>query len=356
MKKSLLALAIIGAFCGAASAQSSVTLYGSFDGGVRQVNNTDINGNSKTSIGSPGTFNSNRWGLKGKEDLGAGMDAHFVLESGFNTGTGALAGDLFGRSSYVGIGGTWGAVDIGRQYTVAFKTIGMYDPFNYKYTGIASAVGATNGVRNNNDIQYTGTFSGLTVRAGHALGEVAGSSSANSKTALGLGYVNGPISVGGAYGVNNGNPTATAAIAATPGNVGAAAIPATGDGKHYTLGAAYTFGAARVAVGFAELKTKTTTIDRTQKDAWVGASYNITPVAALTAAYYDTKFSGPTAATPTTTGDNGKKQVSMIGATYNLSKRTNFYADIDRTRFGGAKILGKLDSATGVSVGINHLF
>jgi predicted porin len=345
MKKSLLALAIIGAFCGVASAQSSVTLYGSFDGGVRYTDN-DKNGNSKTSISSLGTYNSNRWGLRGKEDLGGGMDAHFVLESAFNTGTGAGSGALFGRSSYVGLGGTWGAVDIGRQYTVAFKTIGMYDPFNYKYTSIASAVGATNGVRNDNAIQYTGTFSGLTVRAEHAFGEVAGDSSASSKTALGLGYVNGPISVGGAYGVNNGDPKATIR---------------TYDGKHYTLGAAYNFGAARVAIGFAELKTKTSTIDRTQKDAWIGASYNITPIAAITAAYYDTKYSGPTAYTGAGTadakvGDNGKKQVAMIGATYALSKRTNFYADIDRTRFGGAKILEKLDSSTGVSVGINHLF
>lgn len=334
MKKSLLALAIVGTFCGVASAQSSVTLYGSFDGGIRHVDN-DASGNSKTSISSSGTYNSNRWGLRGKEDLGGGMDAHFVLESGFNTGTGAVVGDLFGRSAYVGLGGTWGSIDLGHQYTVAFKTVGMYDPFNYKYVGITTAVGATAGVRNSNDIQYTGTFSGLTVRAEHALGEVAGDSSAKSKTAIGLGYANGPLSVGGAYTAINGNPTAT---------------PATGDGKHYTLGAAYTFGAARVAVGFADLKTKTATVDNTQKDAWIGASYNITPQAAITAAYYDVKYSGPA------TADNGKKQVAIVGATYALSKRTNFYADIDRTRFGGGKIVGKLDSATGFSVGINHLF
>ena len=34
MKKSLLALAVLGAFAGAASAQSSVTLYGKVDLGV----------------------------------------------------------------------------------------------------------------------------------------------------------------------------------------------------------------------------------------------------------------------------------------------------------------------------------
>lgn len=40
MKKSLLALAALGAFAGAAHAQSSVTLYGIIDAGFAYTNNT----------------------------------------------------------------------------------------------------------------------------------------------------------------------------------------------------------------------------------------------------------------------------------------------------------------------------
>jgi len=76
MKKSLLALAVLGAFAGAAQAQSAVTIYGSIDGGVRYMKNVDGAGNSLTSEGGKtltsgssafgvhtGTFNNNRLGL-----------------------------------------------------------------------------------------------------------------------------------------------------------------------------------------------------------------------------------------------------------------------------------------------------
>mgnify|MGYP005805723351 CR=1 FL=1 len=90
MKKSLLALAVLGAFAGAAQAQSAVTIYGSFDGGVRNLTNVNAAGDNRLTMGSNGTYNSNRIGFKGVEDLGGGLNAHFVLETGFNTGTGAL--------------------------------------------------------------------------------------------------------------------------------------------------------------------------------------------------------------------------------------------------------------------------
>ncbi|HCN90568.1 MAG TPA: porin, partial [Oxalobacteraceae bacterium] len=164
MKKTLLALAVLGAFAGAASAQTAVTIYGSFDGGVRHVTNVDAAGDSITKMGSNGTYNSNRIGFKGVEDLGGGLNAHFDLETGFNTGTGTLdtpagtTGTLFNRSAYVGLGGAFGSVDLGRQYSVNFKTIGAYDPFAYKYTAIIPLAAQGGLTRLNNDIQYTGTF------------------------------------------------------------------------------------------------------------------------------------------------------------------------------------------------------
>jgi predicted porin len=334
MKKSLLALAVLGAFAGVASAQTSVTIYGSFDGGVRHVNNVDAAGNNRTTVGSNGTYNSNRLGFKGVEDLGGGLNAHFNLESGFNTGTGAVDGTLFNRTASVGLGGAWGSLDIGHQYNVAFRTIGYYDPMSYKYTGIAYAVPATAGVRFDNDIQYTGTFGGVTARAEYALGEVAGSNSTGSKKAIGLAYAAGPFSLAGAY---------------TNRDV------ATFDNDHWTIGGAYTFGGARVTLGYVDEKQATAAVtgDNTSKFAWVGLSYAITPAAEITGAFYQNKLE--------TAGVDGKRNLFMLSATYALSKRTNLYAELDHTKLDGSARLGTAatgfqDRVTGVSVGVNHLF
>ncbi len=140
MKKSLLALAVLGTIAGVASAQTSITIYGTIDAGVRHQSNFGpgaADTDSRLSMSSGGTYNQNRLGFKGVEDLGGGLNAHFNLEMGWNSGTGAGdAAGLFQRTASVGLGGAWGSLDLGRQYSVNFKTIGLYDPFVYKYTGI----------------------------------------------------------------------------------------------------------------------------------------------------------------------------------------------------------------------------
>jgi predicted porin len=378
MKKSLLALAVLGAFAGVAQAQTSVTIYGSFDAGIRDQTNANANGNSKLTMGSTGTYNSNRLGFKGVEDLGGGLNAHFTLETGFNSGTGASAdtSKFFNRSAFVGLGGQWGSLDLGRQYTVAFKTVGAYDPFNYKFTGIipTSQASITAGTRFDNDVQYTGTFGPVTARAEWALGEQAGSARNNSAQALGATYANGPISVGAAYTLRK--PNAAVATTAVPN-------PAADfqDNRHWTVGGAFTFGPARLAAGYArERQDLASNIggDTTQKNAWFGGSYDITPALGLTAAYYDTRVDANTSLAAANI--NGKRQLFIVGATYALSKRTNFYADVDYARFkdgligvgtgasgnvtgfsgGGSQLgLGSQNGQSrqvGASVGINHLF
>src|SRR6201994_2396795 len=80
MKKSLLALAVLTAVSGAASAQSSVTLYGKVDLGL-----TLDSGNAagKSIRLDSGVTGGSRIGFKGVEDLGGGMKAAFQLETGF---------------------------------------------------------------------------------------------------------------------------------------------------------------------------------------------------------------------------------------------------------------------------------
>jgi len=340
MKKSLLALAVLGAFAASAQAQTSVTVYGSFDGGIRHQSNV-ANNDSKTSMGSNGTYNSNRIGFKGVEDLGSGLNAHFDLETGFNTGTGALDnanGVLFNRAAFVGLGGAWGSLDLGRQYSANFHTIGLYDPFNYKYTSIIPLAGQGGLTRLNNDVKYTGKFGGVGIEADYALGEQTTGTSNGSTYGLGGHYSGGPFVVGAAY-TNRKNVAGSA------------------NEKNWTVGGAYSTGPFRVALGYADAKydagfAAAGNAELSQKDAWVGGSYALSPAAALSVAYYQTKYNAAA---------DGKRKMFILGATYALSKRTNFYADIDNRRYDGAagaalSSNGNNETQNGISVGINHLF
>ena len=84
MKKTLLALAVLSAFTGVASAQSSVTLSGTVDAGVRRQGTAT--GNDWTFSGSQSGYNGITF--SGNEDLGGGMKAFFSLNHRFVLGTG----------------------------------------------------------------------------------------------------------------------------------------------------------------------------------------------------------------------------------------------------------------------------
>jgi len=338
MKKSLLALAVLGAFATGAQAQSSVTLYGSIDAGLRYQTNQGPAGpdsdDGRLTLGSNGTYNSNRFGIRGVEDLGGGLNAHFNLESAFNSGTGVhdLTG-LWKRTTSVGIGGSWGSLDFGRQYSANFRTIGAYEPFAYKYTGIIPLATQGGITRHDNSIQYTGKFGPITARIDYALGEQTGSLRDGSGLGAGVVYQAGGITLGGAY--TSRKPFVDADFR---------------DHDNWTVGGAYQTGPFRVALGYADSKQETAASDLRVKDAWIGGSYSLSPALALSAAYYrtDTDFA---------TGADGKRHLGIVGLTYALSKRTSFYADVDYSKFRGARIPANGErSVTGVSAGLNHFF
>jgi predicted porin len=125
MKKSLLSLGALAAFAGAASAQSTVTLYGLLDLNVQHLRSGDASplaGGNLTRLADGGTYGpGSRWGLRLSEDLGSGLKANVVLESGFNgdTGTSSQGGRLFGRQAFVSLASAAaGEIRLGRQYTL----------------------------------------------------------------------------------------------------------------------------------------------------------------------------------------------------------------------------------------------
>lgn len=105
-----------------ALAQSSLTIYGIADVGVRHSTGmTAANAPSSGSVSSvaSGVNNTSRFGLRGREDLGGGLHALFNLETGLNldTGSPANANKFFDRASTVGLGGDWGQVTAGAKPT-----------------------------------------------------------------------------------------------------------------------------------------------------------------------------------------------------------------------------------------------
>jgi len=135
MKKSLLALAVLGAFTSIASAQSSVTLYGRIDqvvtaqdpGHNASATGTSKNGSSVVKLNDGGVngFGSSRLGFRGTEDLGDGLKAFFKLEAGITADTGSAGGSttlnpsgnsFFNRSAYLGLShDSLGEIRLGRQ-------------------------------------------------------------------------------------------------------------------------------------------------------------------------------------------------------------------------------------------------
>jgi predicted porin len=264
MKKSLIALAALGAFAGAASAQSTVTLYGLVDLSVQHVKSGDASplaGKSVTKLADgvewgPGS----RWGLRVSEDLGSGLKANVVLESGFgaDTGTSTQGGRLFGRQAFISLASAAaGEVRLGRQYTLNDETIALNNPFGnttFLHTGVyyttggvnaagAAVAGSTQRVplfvdspRIDNAIQYISpSFGGFRVQGLYGFDEKAQDRYYGLKGV----YANGPLNVALAY---EQNKLLTAVGGEDKAN------------KTWTLGANYDFGVVRVYGGYQQVK------------------------------------------------------------------------------------------------------
>lgn len=174
MKKSLIALAVLGA-SSVAFAASNVTLYGVLDGGVvvSKAKKADTKVQAKSSFDS-----GSRWGLKGVEDLGNGYSVGFQLEQGYNLddGTTASGTGTFTRESRLFVQGGFGTLSFGRFGSLASgagtQTIltGWQFGTSYEETGSWTKYGKGNN-RINNAISYVSpAFGGTTLHAMYSNG------------------------------------------------------------------------------------------------------------------------------------------------------------------------------------------
>lgn len=238
MKKKLLALAVLSVFAGMASAQTNVAVYGIVDASIAKETGS-------AAAMSSGNLSASRYGFRGTEDLGGGMNAHFLLEGGFNVDTGASGstGKMFSRLSYVGLNGGFGTVRLGRQNAPLKVALDAIDPF--KGGGDLAAVdtfgnGGTWPERVNNQITYiTNNLSGFSGSASYVFGETGNSNKPNRQYGLQMGYAGGPVNV--QFGYNNANESTTGPVT-------------NNDAKITFLGATYDFGVAKAHAGVGETK------------------------------------------------------------------------------------------------------
>lgn len=290
MKRLLIAAAAM-TVVGVASAQSTVALYGVLDAAISHYRGEGAG--SRTLMSTSG-FNNSRLGFRGREDLGGGMSAGFLLEAGFQNDTGAgqststnnqpsgaasVGGLTFNRQSYVSLSGPFGEIRLGRDYTPSFWNLLVYDPFKVGVgTGTMTVQGSTSTVfRASNSIGYyspgcaTPTCKGLYGQVMYALGENAsGTASSSDGRYVGgrIGYGSGPFDIAIGTGVTKN----AAANDYTQSNVGAsydfgpaqimgqwgihktgapiAALARGTKATHYTLGARIPFGAGYIPLSY----------------------------------------------------------------------------------------------------------
>ncbi len=213
MKKSIAALAVAGTLCGWAHAQSAVNIYGIVDMGY--VNERGGVAGSVSKLTS-GAQSGTRIGFKGTEDLGDGMKALFVLETGIRADEGGFnqGGTAFGRQAFVGLQSNGGTVTLGRQYTPYFLAMNAADPFasGMAGSGLNLFPNAGNGNRMNNSVKYaTPNIDGFTGELAYGFGEVQGSSEKNRQIGASLGYAADAVSIKLAHhNVRNATDTDTA--------------------------------------------------------------------------------------------------------------------------------------------------
>lgn len=195
MKKALLMTLLALGACNGALAQSNVTIYGVADAGL--VADKDATGARLNRIAS-GVASGSRIGFKGRDDLGGGLAASFVLENGYNidTGTTGQGGLLFGRQAYVGLSGSAGAVTAGHQYSPYYLALrDVADPFAIGLAGTASNLMATN-MRVDNMLQYTTpSYHKLSADLAYGFGEVAGDNAKNRSIGGAVHYIDGPLNL-----------------------------------------------------------------------------------------------------------------------------------------------------------------
>jgi predicted porin len=349
MKKSAFLFPALLSLAGAAHAQSSVTLYGVVDSGLTFISNAK--GGHLYQMNS-GTENPNRWGLTGREDLGAGLATIFTIEGGFNIANGTLGqnGTEFGRQAFVGLDTPYGTVTAGRQIAGSFFAVGSVEAggdWAAAGTGYGAHPGDADNLDTSNRIANalkfkTKTYGGFTASGTYGFGGKPGEFSQNSAWDFGATYVNGPVRLAAGYLFvkdpnfsfwgNKANDSTTGSNISSPVISGYATAGSqqviSGAATYYVGPAIITLlysnaqfqNLGTVAVAGLSASEQALRGTATFNTGEVNVKYIVNPALSFGAAYFYTRNSGATNAS------TAHYQQVDLGAFYNISKRTSFYA------------------------------
>ena len=355
MKKSLLALAALTAFAGAASAQSSVTLFGILDVAVRGVDNDN---GARTTLSTDGNASS-RLGFRGVEDLGGGLRAGFWLEAALSPDTGLMGSSaqavnqIFNRRATVSLTSGLGEIRLGRDYTPTFWNHTVFDPFGTN--GVGSQ---TNLMTQQGQANPQGSAAGTLVRANNTvgyflptLGGIYGQlmwafedQDPPGQNYIGgrIGYAAGPINVAFAYGETKeavGNETLEA----------------------WNIGASWNFGFMTLMGQYHDYSIGA----RQTENFLIGGTFPLGN-GVLKASYSTTSLDAGGPGLPGSGNVSGDASQIAVGYVYDLSKRTALYGHysvIDNdpglrfTASGSGKTNGVGGfTSQGIEFGVRHSF
>ncbi len=381
MKKSLLALAVLGAFAaGTAQAQTNVSIGGVIRAQAKSYKVSNTTRAASTELRIDDDFTSRFW-LTGTEDLGGGLKALFYVENRFNTdvgtGQGAAANGLGNGDTFVGLRGDWGQVTLGKHTWMATQGIGteLMTGTN-TVAAIPTAALATftlfdqqtgalldYGLRRPNSITYrTPNFSGFSGTLGMASSGGAGT----------LGVTEGVITAGNPNYNDGREFFLQGAYANGPLYLNLAYWDAEVEGRTGTdvqqlrFNGSYKFGAFKVGLGLDRSSVRAVAAGvnglKTSRTAWaIPVSYAIgngTIMASVGKAGDNSR-----------TSDTGAKMYTL-GYDHALSKRTSvgaFYSRLDNDRLGGytpflsgttanGSALAVGETASTIAVTLHHTF
>lgn len=373
-KVALAAMTLLAA--GAASAQSSVTLYGVVDIGIGRFEASQLESASSTSTTEVASnlMTTSFIGFKGVEDLGNGLKGTFMLESFLRPDVGddgrSGADSFWARNANLGLAGDFGSVTVGRQDNLLFLSSLAFNPFGGSF-GVSPTIRQTFGARGlvygdsgwSNAIKYaTPNLNGFTAAVQYQFDEDTSSGSGNS-WAGNLTYLAGPFGITATYqnfksvaagttGLGTSGLSSTLAGTAFGGAFGAGvgAFGADNEQTVWQVGASYDFGGAKLFGQYTDGKQEFTggAADLETSQWQLGVSVPLGAGAVL-ASYGQLDAERGTA--------EFKNKIFSIAYDYNLSKRTDVYAAyVYEKNDDNVGATGDWDAGNSFAVGVRHRF
>jgi predicted porin len=383
MKKSLLALAAMGAFAGAAQAQSSVTVYGTLDAAIRMNDSGATATNGKTTNLAGGTTVTDRIGFRGVEDLGGGRTAFFQLETAIqfvdnNTGaaTGqatapaAQPGNWLGnrRPSFVGLSDkALGKLEVGSLYSPGFRFTGFGAIMGTNVFGTNLSQGmitnstadATTAATTSTTAPTTADYKMVANAAAYTTPVFNGASLelfTTSKDTASNGY-------GGMQGAMLNYTLGKFTAQAYAQNIQAVTTVSVAKASSMGVGAGYDFGVVNARLSYQKNRPSNLIQNNNITVTKFSVTAPVTKVVSVYAGYAQLKEQAGGSLYSASSSVEGSANVVNVGANYALSKRTSIYADYaqlnqdNNSRFSLTSAIGTAGlKPTQLAIGVRHTF